>query len=453
MQPSIRFVTASDGVRIGYSVLGSGPPLVFVRGWVSHLEAMWELPRVRAFFTALAERFTVVRYDTRGQGTSETPRGSAVDLDSLLLDVEALIDSLDLNDIVLYGQTHGGPIAMAYAARHPYRVRRLILDGTYAKLYLPEPEAYESFVQTLETMWPHSISLIAQLTLPDPTGARTVDIREDFAARALTGEMAGRLYRLSGTVDVSHLLPSLAMPTLVVHRRGSRSISRRSARDLAADLPDASLVMLEGTAHNIWDETAQAGLDAIGRFLGVELELPEIDDDAARSRAPMAILFTDMEASTAMTSQLGDARAQDLVRTHDAVVRESLEANNGDEIKHTGDGIMAAFTSISAAVDCAIDIQVRLRKVETPFRVKVGIDAGEPLRTGRDLSGTVVQSARRIVDRAQPRQILVSEVVRRMVAGKNHKFVDRGRVTLKGIPERVRLFEVEWTSPATTGDA
>ena len=439
-QPLIRFVTTRDGVRIGYAVHGDGPPLVFVRGWISHLEAMWENPATRTFFTALAERFTVVRYDTRGQGVSDR-NVSGVDLESLTLDIETLMDHLDLQDVVLYGQTFGGPLAVSYAARHPYRVTRLILDGTFAKMHVPDPDMHEAFLNTLESLWPHSISLIAQLTTPDPSGVHRIDTEQDWSARTLTARMAGHLYRLGSEIDVRHLLPALAIPTLVLHRRGSRSIPRRSARELAAELPQASLVMLEGSAHNPWDENPQPVLDAIGDFLDVELRLPELE---AEPVPPMAILFTDMEASTAMTSTLGDARAQELVRTHDVVVREAVQARGGSEVKHTGDGIMASFPSISAAVECAAEIQLGLRRVEAPFRVKIGIDAGEPLRDGPVITGTVVQSARRIVDRAEPGQILVSDVVRRLVAGKSFTFLDRGRAALKGLPERVRLFEVVW---------
>lgn len=438
--PLVRFVTTTDGVRVGYAVHGSGPPLLFVRGWISHLEEQWDKPPVRAFFEALGERFTVVRYDTRGQGVSDR-NVDDIDLDALILDIEAVVGQLDLHDVILYGQTFGGPLAIAYAARHPYRVSRLILDGTFAKMHIQDRAAHESFLNTLESLWPDSISLIAQLTTPDPSGVHRVDPTTDSATRSLTGRMAGHLYRLGSEVDVRSLLPTLVMPALVMHRRGSRSIPRRSARELAAELPNATLQLLQGTAHNPWDENPQAVLDAIGAFLETDLRLPETE---APPVAPMAVLFTDMEASTAMTSAMGDVRAQELVRTHDAVVRRAIKESAGSEVKHTGDGILASFASISAAVACAVTIQRSLREVEAPFRVKIGIDAGEPLHDGSMITGTVVQSARRIVDKAQPGQVLVSDVVRKLVAGRSYEFVDKGRTALKGLPERVRLYEVAW---------
>lgn len=443
MEPAIRFITTRDGVRLGYCVHGDGPPLVFVRGWISHLEAMWEQPTVRAFFDALAERFTVVRYDSRGQGVSDR-HVEHIDLETLTADLEMLIDVLDLQDVILYGQTFGGPIAISYAARHPYRVSRLVLDGTYASLDVGDRDAYESFIQTLERLWPDSISLIAQLTTPNPTGVRTIDTAHDHAARAITADMVGRLYRLGASFDVRELLSALTMPVLVVHRKRSRSIPMRCARELAADIPDATFVPLDGTAHNPWDEDPQGVLDAVGSFLGVELRLPTTTPPPS---APVAILFTDMEASTAMTSRLGDVRAQELVRTHDVVVRRAIEKHAGTEEKHTGDGIMASFPSISSAVQCAVDIQRGLREHEAPFRLKIGLDAGEPLRYRGEPTGTVVQSARRIVDRAEPGQILASDVVRKLVQGKEFAFADRGRVQLKGLPERVRLYEVAWEAP------
>jgi class 3 adenylate cyclase len=443
LPPPIRFVTTPDGLPIAYSVHGSAPPLVFVRGWISHLEAMWERPAARAYFEALGERFTVVRYDTRGQGLSDRDVDH-VDVDAFTIDLEALIDRLDLHDIVVYGQTFGGPIAITYAARHPYRVDKLVLDGTYAKLDIRDPEGYESMVQTIERLWPDSVSLIAQLTTPGAGGVQTIDTQRDWSTRALTGEMAGRLYRLAAATDVREHLGSLTMPVLVMHRRRSRAVPMGSARALAADIPRASFVALEGAAHNPWDEDPQTALDAVGAFLGMELRLPPTAAPPART---IAILFTDMEASTALTSRLGDARAQELVRTHDAVVRRALGEHGGVEEKHTGDGLMASFASISAAVDCALAIQRGLREHEAPFRVKIGIDAGEPLRDRGEPTGTVVQSARRIVDRADPGQILVSDVVRRLIAGRRLPFVDRGRVALKGLPERVRLYEISSETP------
>ncbi len=437
----IRYVTTTDGVRIGYDIQGSGPPLLFIRGWVSDLEEMAVNPRMSAYFGALAERFTVIRYDARTQGVSDN-EVDHVDLDAFVLDVEALLEVLELDDVILYGQCFGGPVAIAYTARHPYRVSKLILDGTYATPPKYTDEELESMLQTLEKLWPESAALLAGLTTPVAEDSFAPVIPHERLLRQ-PGYRVAMLYRAAANFRVADLLPTIHVPVLVMHRRRSRSIPIDLGRDLAAGLPDVRFVALEGSAHNPWDGDAQAPLDAIGEFLGAELKLPRRFGPAT----PMAILFTDMAESTALTSKLGDVRGQELVRTHDAVVRAAIAENAGAEVKHTGDGIMASFPSISAALECAIDIQKGLRIAEAPFQVRIGIDAGEPLVEDGDLTGVVVQSARRIVDKASPGQILASDVVRKLVAGKTFTFADRGRHVLKGIPERARLFELEWADP------
>jgi adenylate cyclase len=162
----------------------------------------------------------------------------------------------------------------------------------------------------------------------------------------------------------------------------------------------------------------------------------------------VTILFTDMEGSTSLTQRLGDAKAQELLRTHNAIVREALKAHSGSEIKHTGDGIMASFASASRALECAIAMQRAFaghnESAEEPIGVRVGLNAGEPIAEDEDLFGTAVQLAARICAQAEPGQILAPIVVRELAAGKRFLFADRGEVVLRGFEDPVRLYEVRW---------
>jgi len=174
---------------------------------------------------------------------------------------------------------------------------------------------------------------------------------------------------------------------------------------------------------------------------------------SATEQRLMVILFTDMEGSTPLTERLGDAGAQEVMRTHNARIRECLARHSGGEIKHTGDGIMASFPSAAAAIECAVDIQRAFaRDLESEMdagrliRVRVGLNAGEPVAEEGDLFGTAVQAAARIAGRARPGEILVSDVVRQLAAGKGFAFGDQGRVALKGFSERQRLYSVDWTN-------
>jgi adenylate cyclase len=163
----------------------------------------------------------------------------------------------------------------------------------------------------------------------------------------------------------------------------------------------------------------------------------------------VTILFTDMEGSTSLTQRLGDAAAQDILRTHNRIVRDALAAHSGNEIKHTGDGIMASFTSASAALEAAVAIQKALADhnqgdPDTPIRVRIGLNAGEPVAEDEDLFGTAVQLAARVCDKAEPGQVLVSNVVQELAAGKGFDFADQGEASLKGFEKPVRLHAVRW---------
>jgi adenylate cyclase len=163
----------------------------------------------------------------------------------------------------------------------------------------------------------------------------------------------------------------------------------------------------------------------------------------------VTILFTDMEGSTSLTQRLGDAKAQALLRAHNDVIRGALKSHGGAEIKHTGDGIMASFSTASKALDAAIAIQraFAARNEETAdeaTRVRIGLNAGEPVAEEHDLFGTAVQLAARVCAQADAGQILVSNVVRELAAGKGFLFSDRGDATLRGFEDPVRLYDVSW---------
>ncbi len=208
-------------------------------------------------------------------------------------------------------------------------------------------------------------------------------------------------------------------------------------------------------AHGlVADEIIEVEAGTVEGFLG------KIEDTAAAAQRPQAsqtpaesafrtILFTDMKGSTTITQRLGDARAMDHLRTHDAIIRDALKAQAGNEVKHTGDGIMASFASVSRSVECAIAIQRAFiahneQNPDPPIRVRIGLSAGEPVTENHDLFGAAVQLASRICDCAEPGRILVSNVVRELCLGKGFLFAERGDAELKGFAELVRLYEVRW---------
>jgi class 3 adenylate cyclase len=190
----------------------------------------------------------------------------------------------------------------------------------------------------------------------------------------------------------------------------------------------------------------------VERFMGGIVDHPPGEpyvDTAFRT-----IVFTDIEDSTNLTQRLGDAGAMAVVHAHDDIVREALTRCGGSEVKHTGDGIMAAFRSVSDAIRSAIWIQHRIVEVagsrDLPLRVRIGLSAGEPVTEGDDLFGAAVQLAARLCASASPGSILVSSAVRDLAHGKGFTFSDRGQLTLKGFDEPIHAFEVDWESAAAT---
>jgi class 3 adenylate cyclase len=245
-------------------------------------------------------------------------------------------------------------------------------------------------------------------------------------------------------IDITPLLSQVEAPTLVVHARGDERAPFDQGRLLAAAIRNARFVPLDSRNHILLEhEPAWAiFLREIRGFLGIA------DHGAAVSTARSAIstvLFTDIVSSTAATQRLGDVRAQELVRWHNAVVRAALDHSGGTEVKHTGDGIMAAFNSPSRALEAAVEIQREITHGDgIELHVRIGLNAGEPIEEEGDLFGLTVQLARRICDQAQGDQILVSDVVRQLASGKGFTFADAGRFLPKGMETHVPIFEVDW---------
>jgi class 3 adenylate cyclase/pimeloyl-ACP methyl ester carboxylesterase len=445
MEPQIRFCTSADGTRIAYATMGDGPPLVCVPPWGASLEGQWEDPDSRAFLESLSQRRLYVTFDRRGVGASQREVDD-FSLEAQVADVAAIADHLHLEQFDLWGVLDGAAVSVAYAVEHPERVSRLVLWAAYpCGVEVVRPGAARGLVELIHGNWSLARRTIADVTFP----SGSADLRRwysDSLRQSVSPEVAAKCVEFLATVDVRSLLPRVTVPTLVLHRRGDRNAPISAGRAAAALIPDARFVALEGDLTS-WLFGDTSYLETMTQFL-----------DEGRAAEPAAkrleagdvhtILITDMEGSTTLTQRLGDAKAQEVLRTHNTIVRDALKAHSGSETKHTGDGIMASFASATRALECAIDIQRALashnESAEEPIRVRISVNAGEPVAEEKDLFGTAVQLAARICTHAEPGQILVPIVVRELAAGKKFLFADRGEAVLRGFEDPVRLFEVRW---------
>ncbi len=448
MRPAIRYLTTSDNVRLAYAVHGDGPPLVYVRGWMSHIDLYWDDMDFRSFFEAIGSRFRVVRFDMRGTGMSDRDVTDRLSLDELLLDVDAVFDHLGLDQAVVYATCYGGPIAIEWAARNAGRLPKLVLDGTYASgPDLGTPDMRESVLTAARLLGAPNTAAAGHAMLAYFTRPNSMDTRDERFRRSrqsITADVAESLYKLSFQWDVSAACESITVPVLVTHRRESQAVPFRLGQQLASLLPNAEFVALPGTDHNPWEGDALEPLRAMARFLGEPI------DAAYRRRVrlrPTIVLFTDMEGSTSNATRLGDANAQELLRASNRIVSSGLDDHGGKRVKSTGDGLLAEFGSVSQALTAAAAIQasVAAHNAEHPdasFRLRMGVNAGEPLAEDDDLHGIVVHTAARICEQAHGGEVLVSNVVRELATGKDFRFADAGSFDLKGLDEPVRLFRL-----------
>jgi len=443
MEPRIQYAKTEDGVSIAFYTIGEGEPLVHMPGGFSHLQAEWQQPEIRSYYERLAEKRMLIRYDGRGSGLSDRDI-TDYSLDARVRDLNAVVNRLNLENFALWATHDDGPTAVVYAGRQSERVTHLVLWCTYSRT--SDPPWAKSLDAMMTKDWEMATETIARgvfgWSAEEP--ARWF---ADFLRQSLTPEAMYASFTAADDFDVTELLAKVRAPTLVLHRAQNRVTDLASARVLASGIADARLLVLEGETPMPWLEDSEAVVAAIYEFLG-EGEEAAAGAEATTVGTVHTILFTDVEGSTALTQRLGDARARDILREHERMVREALKAHGGAEVKTMGDGFMASFSSATKALECAIAMQRAFAQhnesAEEPIKVRVGLNAGEPIAEDEDLFGTAVNLAARICSQAEAGQILAPIVVRELAAGKQFMFADLGEAELRGFEDPVRLYELRW---------
>ena len=328
MQQQIRFCKTSDGVRLAYAIAGSGPPLVKAANWLSHVEYDWRTPVWRPTFERLARSRRLVRYDERGCGLSDW-EAADFSLEAWVRDLETVVDAAGLERFPLLGISQGGPIAIAYAIRHPERVSRLVLHGSYSRGYMlrdPSPSKREEFrtlVDLIRVGWgqetPAFRQVFAMLFLPDgsPEQLRWFS---DLQRVTSSADNAARIMEGFGSLDVRELAPKLDIPTLVLHSRGDMRIPFEEGRLLAALIPNARFVPLESRNHPLLESEP-----AFAQFIA-EVEDFLAAGDEARAAPPPFPELTDREGEVLdlVARGLDNATIAERLRISDKTVRNHI---------------------------------------------------------------------------------------------------------------------------------
>jgi pimeloyl-ACP methyl ester carboxylesterase len=430
----------SDGVSIAYQVHGEGPlDLVFVPGFVSHVELFWDDPSTARFLRRLTSFARVVIWDKRGQGLSDRT-GRPPTLEDSMDDLEAVLAAAECERPAIFGISEGGPMSALFAATHPDRVSSLVLYGTYARMLkapdfpqgIPE-EGLARWGEIVKRDWggPVGVGLWAPSVDGDPDFERWWSRLLRYGTSPAGAVALMDLYR---EIDVRGVLPAIDVPTLVLQRRDDRISQVGQGRYLAEAIPGAKYVELEGTDHLPVTGDQDALLDEVEEFLVGSRHGSEPE------RALATVLFTDIVGSTARAAELGDRAWRQLLERHDAAVRRQLELHRGREVKTMGDGFLATFDGPARAIRCARALQEEVARLG--LEVRAGIHTGEVELIGDDVGGMAVNIGARIGALAGSGEVLVSSTVRELVVGSGLEFADRGVQTLKGAPGEWRLFAV-----------
>jgi pimeloyl-ACP methyl ester carboxylesterase len=439
VNPEIRYAKSGD-VHIAYQVFGNGPQhLVIIPGFISHVEHVWDSPDQAAWFNHLARRTRIVMFDKRGTGLSDR-LGQLPNLDQRMDDARAVMDAAGVERAAIMGVSEGGSLAALFAASHPERCSALILYGSFARFFdwFPTKQKFDGFLNYVETAWGtgRSIAAFAPSKKDDAEFQRWWGRFERLGG---SPSAVINLMRMNSGINIENILPSISVPTLVLHRTEDPTVSIQAGRFLAAHIPGAKLVELEGPDHvyYVGDNALQIA-DLVANFAA--RPGTETRSTTASRRMLATILFTDIVESTSRASELGDKAWRELLEAHDATVRREVARFRGSEVKSLGDGFLILFDGPARAIHCAQAITDAMSPLE--IKVRAGLHTGEVERTESDVLGIAVHLAARIMDRASAGEVVISRTVKDLVAGSGIAFADAGEHSLKGIEEKWQLFKV-----------
>jgi pimeloyl-ACP methyl ester carboxylesterase len=438
-RPETRYAKSGD-LNIAYQVVGEGPlDLIYVPGWISNVELMWDEPSHAHVLERLTRFSRLIAFDKRGTGLSDpVPPDRLPTLEERMDDVRAVLDAADSEQAAFFGFSEGGLMSVLFAATYPQRTSALVLYGVFAKRiwspdypWAPKPDDRAREIEELERNWAERMDLDKLAPSEDDAFK---DRMATYFRRSASPGAAAALMRMNTQIDVRDVLPTIHAPTLVLHRRDDLDASVEEGRWIAGRIPGAKFVELPGDAHTLWAGNTDEIVDEIEEFLTGARRGPEPD------RVLATVLFTDIVGSTEKATELGDRRWRELLERHHSIVRQQLTRYNGREVDTAGDGFLATFDGPARAIRCASAVQRVMPGIG--LEVRAGVHTGECELHGEKVAGIAVHTGARVLSHAGSGEVLVSSTVKDLVAGSGIEFEDRGTHELKGVPGEWRLYAV-----------
>jgi len=441
MRPETKYALSGD-VSIAYQVIGGGSiDIVYIPGFVSHLEYAWEDPNTVRLLEGLASFARLICFDKRGTGLSDR-NVSIPTLEHRMDDVRAVMDAAGSERACLFGTSEGGPMSLLFSATFPGRTTAMALYGSYARLAWAldhrcgrTREELDARLAKFRSAWGTG----ATWETFAPSLGRSPGYREwcaTFERLSASPGAVAALLLMNYDIDARQALDSIRVPTLVLHRTGDRNIPVEQSRYMARRIPGAKYVELPGDDHSPWAGDVDGLVGEIEEFFTGVRHRPEPD------RVLTTILFTDIVDSTRKAVELGDQQWRDLLERHHTIVRAHLGRFRGREIDTAGDGFLAAFDGPARAVRAATAITSDVKKLGV--NIRAGVHTGECETMGKKLSGVAVHVGARVASLAAPGEVLVSRTVKDLVAGSGLRFRERGAHQLKGVPGEWHLYAVDW---------
>lgn len=436
-----RYVQSGDA-NIAYQVVGDGPiDLVFVMGWVSHLDYFWEEPSFAYFLNRLASFARLILFDKRGTGLSDrVPLNQLPTLEQRMEDVHAVMDAVGSERAVLCGVSEGGPMCSLFAATYPERTSALVMIGSYARRlqdvdypWGPTVEAREHFFREIIEQWGGPVGIEARA----PSLMHDERFRQWWSTYLRMGASPGAalaLTKMNAEIDIRPILPSIRVPTLVLHRTDDATLRVEEGRYMASLIPGAKFVELPGIDHLPFVGDQDSILDEVEEFLTGMRHAPEYD------RVLATVLCT--RIVNCPEAAENNPHWQALFEGHYAYVRKEVELFRGRESELSQCELIATFDGPARAIRCATAINESAKRMGIP--IQTGVHTGEcDLISETKLGGIAVDISSQIAQLATTNQVLVSGTVKDLVAGSGIRFGDYGLHKLEGAEQNWRLFTVD----------